>query len=189
MQALYPQKGWIVHSPGFGPAELRKTLRSLAAWAEGSAPRDASLSYALAGTGKPAPLRDLMQVRSACLALVHSTQGDLCWWIGAVPLLFGVSDMHCPLSDVFNVNDLQSPLPLPGLPWGFASLMLGFAMQCITQANLFTTTPPVPSQKPVISRHWCIDVHQCTGKCPQQRCCCYPRALTAKILVISSDCV
>ena len=37
-------------------------MSTLAAWADGSAPSDASLSFALAGTGKPAPLRDLMEV-------------------------------------------------------------------------------------------------------------------------------
>ena len=72
MQALFPQQGWLEYCPGLAPAVLKSTLSTLAAWAEGSAPRDVSLSYALAGSGKPAPMRDLMQVQYACLAVVHS---------------------------------------------------------------------------------------------------------------------
>ena len=61
-QALYPQQSWIKFSPGLAPFEIRRAVSTLAAWADGSAPRDASLSFALAGSGKPAPLRDLMEV-------------------------------------------------------------------------------------------------------------------------------
>ena len=72
MQALYPQKGWLEYSRGLAPAELRKMLSRMTAWTDGSAPWDASLSYALAGSGKPAPLRDLMQVQSVWLWCTQS---------------------------------------------------------------------------------------------------------------------